>query len=93
MKTKSRPSSWGPMTVRTVPTGPIRPKSAAPGPSWANTCASGLVVRTSFGSAPEGVAGLADVVATGVTVRIGVGVASGAGGPSTATVSVRLTQP
>ena len=82
------------MTVRTVPTGPIRPKSAAPGPSWANTCASGLVVRTSFGSAPEGMAGLVDVVATGVVVRVGVVTTGvGAGGPATGSMSVRLTQP
>ena len=87
------------MTVRTVPTGPIRPKSVAPGPSWAKTCASGLVVRTSVGRVPEGVAGLmgvmaAGAVAAGVMVRVGVVTAGvGAGGPATGSMSVRLTQP
>ena len=81
------------MTVRTVPTGPIRPKSAAPGPSWAKTCASGLVVRTSF-DVPDAPGARVGATAAGVVVRVGVVTTGvGAGGPATGSMSVRLTQP
>ena len=86
---KVRDPSCGPMTVRTVPMGPTGPKSMAAAVGLEKTRTSAERVRAVLGADTVGT-----VVADVEAVRVGVVTTGvGAGGPSTATVSVRLTQP